>query len=607
MSLAQVVCSNFLVDIAASTRIGPGTERERTMSQIKTLIRYSFLALFPSLVFLPAPTVGITIRDDVPEANYIALASESKWAAAGVYTSSSTCSTSGGTLIHPEWAITAGHCANGTTDFVLGADRSIPDEQVSLDSSTRHIDFDGSNIANGNDLALSHLSAPILSVTPARLYRQAQEAFQTTTVIGYGRFGTGLTGDNQGGANIRRAGQNRIDGFGGLIGVSSQMIITDFDSPDGNDNTTGPATALDFESGIAFFDSGSGWFSDINGITYLVGVTSFRASSDGNANSDYGDVFGATRVSREMAWIDANHDVTKFWNQSSGTWNTSNRWLPGTEPTAVNAAVIDGGVANIVDAGAVAKYTFVAGYNNGTPSFGTLNLQNDFTSDFLIARDSGRIEVSRGNSPTIATRNLTGELWVEAEGTLAIALDAPFNVSGDAELAGTLEINTGQGAEPTTRGTTNDLVLMTAGSLIGTFDDIRFDGVTLTPGTQAYTGTNGDGEDGLFRTVTYNGNQIQVENYFALPGDANGDGNVDGQDFVIWNTNKFTLGNDWTDGDFDGDGIVNGQDFVIWNSAKFTSVDNRSNLLSVPEPTSGPLVFSALLLIALSVRRRATN
>ncbi len=33
-------------------------------------------------------------------------------------------------------------------------------------------------------------------------------------------------------------------------------------------------------------------------------------------------------------------------------------------------------------------------------------------------------------------------------------------------------------------------------------------------------------------------------NYLALPGDANGDMTVDGQDFVIWNANKFTSGND---------------------------------------------------------------
>ena len=58
-----------------------------------------------------------------------------------------------------------------------------------------------------------------------------------------------------------------------------------------------------------------------------------------------------------------------------------------------------------------------------------------------------------------------------------------------------------------------------------------------------------------------------------LIGDANLDGNVDGQDFVTWNNHKFTTTSAWTDGDFTADGIVNGQDFVVWNGSKFTSSD----------------------------------
>ncbi len=35
----------------------------------------------------------------------------------------------------------------------------------------------------------------------------------------------------------------------------------------------------------------------------------------------------------------------------------------------------------------------------------------------------------------------------------------------------------------------------------------------------------------------------------------------------------------WDDGDFNGDGFVDGQDFVLWNSSKFTSSDVKQ----VPE------------------------
>jgi hypothetical protein len=53
--------------------------------------------------------------------------------------------------------------------------------------------------------------------------------------------------------------------------------------------------------------------------------------------------------------------------------------------------------------------------------------------------------------------------------------------------------------------------------------------------------------------------------------DANLDGFVDGSDFNIWNSNKFTLGAEWCRGDFNADGAIDGSDFSIWNSNKFTS------------------------------------
>ena len=65
-----------------------------------------------------------------------------------------------------------------------------------------------------------------------------------------------------------------------------------------------------------------------------------------------------------------------------------------------------------------------------------------------------------------------------------------------------------------------------------------------------------------------------------LPGDANLDGQVDGQDFLEWNANKFTLTPAWCSGDFNADGVVNGADFILWNTNKF-----EPPLDIVPEPT----------------------
>jgi glucose/arabinose dehydrogenase len=54
-------------------------------------------------------------------------------------------------------------------------------------------------------------------------------------------------------------------------------------------------------------------------------------------------------------------------------------------------------------------------------------------------------------------------------------------------------------------------------------------------------------------------------------GDANLDGTVDGQDFLIWNNNKFTDSNGWCGADFTADGTTDGADFLKWNNNKFQS------------------------------------
>ena len=62
-----------------------------------------------------------------------------------------------------------------------------------------------------------------------------------------------------------------------------------------------------------------------------------------------------------------------------------------------------------------------------------------------------------------------------------------------------------------------------------------------------------------------------------LVGDANLDGSVDGADFVLWNTGKFTATAAWSLGDFNADGNTDGADFVLWNINKFTSADERDD------------------------------
>lgn len=64
-----------------------------------------------------------------------------------------------------------------------------------------------------------------------------------------------------------------------------------------------------------------------------------------------------------------------------------------------------------------------------------------------------------------------------------------------------------------------------------------------------------------------------------LLGDADLDGTVDGFDFIVWNTHKFsdlTVIPGWCQGNFNADTFVDGLDFAEWNNNKFQSDDELS-------------------------------
>ena len=84
-------------------------------------------------------------------------------------------------------------------------------------------------------------------------------------------------------------------------------------------------------------------------------------------------------------------------------------------------------------------------------------------------------------------------------------------------------------------------------------------------------------------------------------GDANLDGSVDGEDFVIWNANKFADHAAWCRGDFTADGHVDGLDFIEWNKNKFTSSDGAG---AVPEPRISPMTMLFLIGILIPTLAR---
>ncbi|MCC7086121.1 MAG: PEP-CTERM sorting domain-containing protein [Pirellulales bacterium] len=99
--------------------------------------------------------------------------------------------------------------------------------------------------------------------------------------------------------------------------------------------------------------------------------------------------------------------------------------------------------------------------------------------------------------------------------------------------------------------------------------------------------------------LTLTGQVVATAILPMTPGDFNGDGNVDGADFVAWQTHFPTAsGATLAEGDANGDGAVDGADFVIWQT-HFPS-SGAAGAAPVPEPATGML----LLVGALAAWRR---
>jgi hypothetical protein len=98
---------------------------------------------------------------------------------------------------------------------------------------------------------------------------------------------------------------------------------------------------------------------------------------------------------------------------------------------------------------------------------------------------------------------------------------------------------------------------------------------------------------------------ISLIGSIGVAGDYNGNGTVDGADYVIWRKNKgITSGGTVSQGDGTGDGAVNDADYDYWR-ARFgnNSGSGFGTTLSVPEPSSAVALLT--LLFALIWRASA--
>ncbi|TWU27885.1 PEP-CTERM sorting domain-containing protein [Bythopirellula polymerisocia] len=99
--------------------------------------------------------------------------------------------------------------------------------------------------------------------------------------------------------------------------------------------------------------------------------------------------------------------------------------------------------------------------------------------------------------------------------------------------------------------------------------------------------------------------QIGVIAPLAAPvenADFDGDGDVDGRDFLIWQRG-YNIGTTAAQGDANGDNMVNAADLAIWKT-QYGTPPLSATFASVPEPSAMVLVFVSAFSCAFSRRRR---
>jgi hypothetical protein len=188
----------------------------------------------------------------------------------------------------------------------------------------------------------------------------------------------------------------------------------------------------------------------------------------------------------------------------------------------------------------------------------------------------------------------------------------------DGSTATTRRVNLWIGQDFTTLGSLNSTPINTSNNTDG-FHVFRIaqpassrnvtiwrDGVSIYSGSSR--GSNNTGLDMYFGDGSSGagGPTCQVD-YFrwdstgpyepvpVVPGDFNGDGNVDGADFVAWQTTFPKAANaTLAEGDADGDGDVDGADFVVWQTN--FPFGPASVAAPVPEPSAVILaIFGGLI------------
>lgn len=217
---------------------------------------------------------AIVIRHDRPDRRYRELGARypavSSFGRAGM-----------GTLIAPQWVLTAAHVAVGMprdVTITFGG-QSYAAEQIVTHPAWKEM--------GPKDIALVRLERPVAGVTPMAIYTRRDERGRPIVFVGSGGTGTGLTGPRRPEHGLKRGATNVIDS------VDEDWLYFTFDAPPGG-------TDLEGISGPG--DSGGPSILEVDGVAFVTGVSVY-GKPGAQGRGTYGAQEGYTRVSTHATWI----------------------------------------------------------------------------------------------------------------------------------------------------------------------------------------------------------------------------------------------------------------------------------------------------------------